>query len=158
MSYTYDYERAGLTADVVLFYIPTHILVSDFRKNDVEVLLINRNKNPYKNHWAIPGGFMEINETLEDAGIREVKEEVGITVDNLIQVGVYDSIGRNAERVVSVAFMGILNHKQEPIADEDEVSVAKWINLSKVSQKKPAFDHKDMINDAYEKIRELVSI
>ena len=70
MSYTYEYPHPSVTVDLVIFTIAN---------NDLQVLLIRRAGEPFKNRWALPGGFIEIDESLEKAAARELKEEAGVT-------------------------------------------------------------------------------
>ncbi len=70
--YTYDYPRPALTVDILLFY----------KENDEwHILLVQRNNPPFEGFWALPGGFVDIDETIQNAAIRELKEETGIDID-----------------------------------------------------------------------------
>lgn len=79
MSYTYKYPRPAVTADVVAIT----------KEEEPKVLLIQRGFKPYKGCWAFPGGFMEMDETAEDCAIRELKEETGLEVSDIKQIGCY---------------------------------------------------------------------
>ena len=99
MPYTYEYPRPAVTVDVVLFTI---------RAGDLAVLMIRRGGAPFKGHWALPGGFVEENESLERAASRELKEETGIEQAALEQLGAFGDPGRDPRgHTVSVAFYGI---------------------------------------------------
>lgn len=157
--YSYDYERPAVSADAALFYIPAEILLSaEYYKRDVQVLLVKRNIEPFKHHWCVPGGYMEIHETLEDCAIRELREETGIIVDNLIPFKVFDSPTRAPDRVLAAGFIGILTQKQEPKADGVEVSSAKWFNLDEIGKFEFAFDHKQIVREAYEHFCKIIPV
>jgi len=84
MSYTYKYPRPAVTADCVVI---TH-------EAEPRVLLIKRGGEPFKDCWAIPGGFMEMNETTEQCAVRELKEETSIVISDLHQIGVESQLNR----------------------------------------------------------------
>jgi len=95
MPYTYDYPRPMLTADCVV------VNARD------EVLLVRRGNEPYRGCWALPGGFMEMDETIEHCAVRELQEETGLQVaeGDLRLVGVYSAPGRDPRgRTVTAAF------------------------------------------------------
>ena len=83
-TYTYEYPRPMLTADCVVV------------RHRAEVLLVRRGNEPYKGCWALPGGFMEMDETIEHCAVRELQEETGISVgeESLALIGVYSMPGR----------------------------------------------------------------
>ena len=124
MSYTYKYPRPTVTADCVVI---TH-------EAEPRVLLIKRGGEPFKDCSAIPGGFMEMNETTEQCAVRELKEETNIVISDLHQIGVYSKVDRDPRgRTVSVAYLAIT----------DKV---KWWPLTALP--KMAFDHDDIMRDA----------
>ncbi len=82
MSYSYKYPRPAVTVDCVVL-------------NDNNVLLIKRLNTPFKDHWALPGGFIDIDETLEEAAYRELSEETGVKNICLKPFKVYDTPGRD---------------------------------------------------------------
>lgn len=136
MSYTYNYPRPSVTADV--------ILIANFPASP-EVLLIQRRDVPYKNAWAFPGGFMDIDETIETAAARELEEETGLKGLDLKQFYVASKVDRDPRhRVISVIFTTLVNSKEEvkPKAGDDAKSV-KWFPLSNLPQL--AFDHSEII-------------
>lgn len=145
-TYTYDYPMASITADMGLL-----------RKNndcDYEILLIKRKNEPYKDCWALPGGFMEMNETLKDCAIRELYEETGITLNNAFFVRMLDSVDRDPRgRVISGVFYGYVNEDVTPIANDDAKEV-KWFTLKELKNVDIAFDHLTVILDIYAKLWE----
>lgn len=130
-------EKALLAADVVVF---------DNKRN---VLLIKRKKEPFKDKYALPGGFVEEGEIVENAAKRELEEETGIKKDakNLQRVGVYNEPRRDPRgRVVSFAFKTFVE-KQTPLA-RDDAKKADWFPLERMPEL--AFDHNKIIEDAKE--------
>ncbi len=100
MSYTYKYPRPALTVDAIIF---SRI------NNKLHVLLIQRLNRPFQNHWAFPGGFVEMEEELEDAALRELKEETGLVLPGLIQLHTVGTPGRDPRgRTVTVFIMDLL--------------------------------------------------
>jgi 8-oxo-dGTP diphosphatase len=132
---------ATLCADVVLFETTDH----------VNVLLIKRGWPPYEGTWALPGGHVDADETFRHAAIRELREETGVVVQALSQVGIYDDPDRDPrERVVSVAFTAVAPDGTRPTAGDDASGV-EWVPVSQViSGEVPiAFDHHKIVCDAY---------
>ena len=107
------------------------------------ILLILRKADPYKGKWALPGGFAEIDETLENACKRELEEETGLINIDLKQFYTFDAIDRDPrERVISTVFHGrILN--AVPVIGSDDALEAKWFPINSLPEM--AFDHNDII-------------
>ena len=113
---------------------------------DIEFILIKRKNNPYKDHWALPGGFVDYGETTESAAIRESKEETSIDVDLIKLFNVYSEPDRDPRgHTVTVAYLakGDLNQMK---ADDDakEIEIFSFKDLDSIDL---AFDHKDILND-----------
>ena len=150
MPYTYEYPRPAVTVDVVLFTI---------RAGDLAVLMIRRGGAPFKGHWALPGGFVEENESLERAASRELKEETGIEQAALEQLGAFGDPGRDPRgHTVSVAFYAFLVAPVRPVA-ADDADDAQWVLLSSLQGKgrgapRVAFDHARIIAMARERLKE----
>ncbi len=139
--YSYEYPHPAITADCIVF---AH------DGDDVKVLLIERKHEPYKGHWAFPGGFMNIDETADDAARRELKEETGLIVTDVHQVGAYSAVDRDPrERVVTITYYAVLDHPAEAKANDD-ANKAHWFSLDNIPPL--AFDHADMLRDAIEKV------
>lgn len=127
-------KTPSLTVDIII------------KRKDNSVILVQRKKEPFKEQWAIPGGFIEYGETAEHAAIRETKEETGIDVEIIRLVGVYSDPARDPRgHVISIAFLakeigGVL------IANDD----AKAVNVFKLKEipKNLAFDHAKILKDA----------
>jgi 8-oxo-dGTP diphosphatase len=143
--YTYDWPRPMVTVDAVVF---------SNTDDKIRVLLINRGKEPFKGKWALPGGFVNMDEELEDAVVRELEEETGLTGVKLEQMHTFGTIGRDPRgRQISVAFMGIATTCQDKIKAGDDAAKAKWFDIEELP-KDMAFDHKKVVRFAIEKIKD----
>ncbi|NPA44928.1 MAG: NUDIX hydrolase [Chlorobi bacterium] len=132
--FCYDYPRPALTVDCVLF--------SEIN-NEKSILLIQRKNEPFKDAWAFPGGFVDMDETTYDAAKRELKEETGIEINNLVQVHTFSDVDRDPRgRTVSVVYFSEVKSEDFEINAGDDASDAKWFSLKNLP--KLAFDH-DMI-------------
>ena len=134
--YTYKYPRPALTVDIVITRI----------KNDVaEILLIQRLNPPFKDSWAFPGGFVDMNETLEQAAVRELQEETGLVDINIKQFKAYSAVNRDPRgRTVSVIFTGVANENAK-IKAGDDAKNATWFNIKQLPYL--AFDHNKIITE-----------
>lgn len=136
MAYTYKYPRPAVTADCIVITEDT----------DAKVLLIQRGDEPYKECWAFPGGFMNMDETTEQCALRELEEETGLKVAGLHQIGAYSKVDRDPRgRTITVAYLAVID---EPISvvGQDDAAKAKWWPLSALPQL--AFDHDEIMADA----------
>ena len=137
MSYSYDYPRPAVTVDMVLIY-PA--------ENGTRILLIKRRDDPFRDKYALPGGFMEMEETLEEAAFRELKEETGMEVEKLVQFRAYSAVDRDPRgRTVSVVYYHILRHKPGNPAPGDDAASASWFPLNSLPDL--AFDHNMIVSD-----------
>ena len=141
--YCYDYPRPSVTVDIVLF-------TDAFPRP--EVLLIRRKNPPFKGLWALPGGFLEMNETLEESALRELHEETNISDVELRQVATFGHPERDPRgRVITVAYVGIIkSERQEVVAGSDAAEVA-WFPILDLPQL--AFDHSKIIEKALEGLK-----
>jgi len=142
MSFTYKYPRLMLTVDAVVF-----------RQFDskVEVLLIQRKHDPFAGMWALPGGFVDMEETVEQAVVRELEEETGLKVENLKQLFTFSEIGRDPRgRSVSVTFFGLAEKDNSSVKGGDDASDAQWFQIDQLPEL--AFDHIKAVNMAISKI------
>jgi 8-oxo-dGTP diphosphatase len=134
-----------VTVDAVVF---------GYSKNEgVSVLLIQRKYPPYKDLWALPGGFVLDEESLEDAVQRELQEETGIRVNYMEQLYTFGQPGRDPrQRIISVAYFALVKSSmyQQLKASTDAENV-QWFNIKKLPQL--AFDHKDIVNTAIQRVR-----
>jgi 8-oxo-dGTP diphosphatase len=107
------------------------------------VLLIERGHDPYAGHLALPGGYVETGETFQQAAVRELAEETGVTVDpdRLHEIGIYDTPDRDPRgRVVSVAFLAIVADLPLAVGADDAV-MARWVPVTELMPSTLAFDH-----------------
>lgn len=136
--YTYEYPRAALTTDAIVFF-----------KEGAEkfVLLIERGREPFKNKWALPGGFIEMEETLEDACKRELEEETGLKVDKMTQFKTYDAVNRDPRhRTISTIYFVELDNKQQ-VTGNDDATRADWFPVSNLPEL--AFDHEQILKEFF---------
>lgn len=113
-----------------------------------KILLIKRGTEPFKGKWALPGGRVECGETVEEAALRELKEETGIDAELVTLLSVYSDPNRDPRgHYVSVAFIAKPTKEQEPKASTDAAE-AKWFDLSEIPWDDLAFDHAQIIKDA----------
>ena len=134
--------------------VATDIVIMAYRESRLEVLLIQRKNDPYKGQWALPGGFVEMDESVETSAQREAKEETGMSDLKLIQVGVFGSPDRDPRtRVISSAFMTLVRpYKAKARAGDDAASVG-WFPVKRPPEL--AFDHKEIILKSRERLREI---
>jgi 8-oxo-dGTP diphosphatase len=139
--YTYEYPRPALSVDCVLF-----------ARGDqhTDVLLIRRKNEPYAGRWALPGGFVNTDETLEQAARRELEEETGVKLARLTQLGTWDAVERDPrERVITVAFVALVNAGEHAPEAADDAAEVRWFALDALPAL--AFDHAEIIAAAQER-------
>ncbi len=134
-AYRYDYPHPAVTTDVVLFTL---------REGALSVLLIERRNPPYRGMWALPGGFLEIDEELEQCAIRELREETGIEGVYLEQLYTFGTPGRDPrERIISVTYFALTRSDSlSPKAASDAARVA-WFPVNDLPEL--AFDHAEIL-------------
>lgn len=142
MKYCYDYPRAALTVDAVVFRN---------NRDKVQVLLIRRKNPPFQNYWCLPGGFVDMDETLEEAVKRELEEETGLSGTELSQLQAFSSIDRDPRgRTISVVFTGWCEN-DEPVKGGDDAAEAAWWDIDALPE--TGFDHAEIIQMAITKIK-----
>jgi len=143
MPYTYKYPRAALTVDCVVY---------GFDGGELKVLLIQRGLEPFKGGWALPGGFVRLDETLDEAARRELYEEAGLTNVFLEQLYTFSAVDRDPrERVVSVAHYALVKLSDHHAKAATDAANAQWFAVSKVP--KLAFDHDDILKTALARLK-----
>ena len=142
MSYVYEYPRPALTVDIIIFLK---------EKEDTKILLIQRGHYPFEGLWALPGGFVDINETLEKAAKRELQEETGLKDIELSQFYTFGDLNRDPRgRTVSVVYYGFVKTENSTVKGGDDAHDAKWFSLKSLPLL--AFDHNIIIEEALKKI------
>lgn len=145
--YIYDWPRPMVTVDAVVF---------GFFRNRAKLLLINREREPFKGKWALPGGYVEIDEELEDAAARELAEETGLVNIRLEQMHTFGRCGRDPRgRQITIAFMGIATKGQTKIKAGDDAREARWFDIEKLP-KDLAFDHNEVVRFAVDKLKTMI--
>ena len=133
--FTYDYPRPMLTVDAVIF---------NKSEKKLSILLVERRNEPYINYWALPGGFIEMHETLVQSMQRELYEETGLQDVELSQFKTYGDPGRDPRgRTITVVFYGYYNNQN--IRAGDDAKDVQWFEIDNLP--KLAFDHKNIILD-----------
>jgi len=129
-------------------------IVFGYSKSDgVSVLLIQRKYEPFKNQWAIPGGFILKNESLEEAVKRELQEETGVGVNYLEQLYTFGNPVRDPRgRIISVAYFGLVKTTQyQKLKASTDAENAQWFSIKKLPVL--AFDHKEILDTAIARLR-----
>ncbi len=141
--YIYEWPRPMVTVDAVVFAVSA---------GKTEVLLIERGEDPFKGQWAVPGGFVEMDEDLEDAAARELAEETGLTGVQLEQMRTFGKCGRDPRgRLITIAFMGIVTEGRDKIRAGDDAAKAEWFDIEELPENL-AFDHDEMVRFAIEEL------
>ena len=140
--YVYNWPRPMVTVDAVVF---------DASGTSPKVLLIKRGNEPFKGQWAFPGGFVDMDEELEDAAARELAEEAGLTGVKLQQLHTFGRCGRDPRgRNITVAFIGIT--KENKIKSGDDAAEAKWFDIDDLPEM--GFDHNEVAAVAIKRLKE----
>ncbi len=143
MKYTYEYARAALTVDCVIF---------GFDGERMQLLFIKRALAPFQGTWALPGGFVHVDESVDDAAQRELQEETGITDVFLEQLYTFGQLGRDPrERVVSVAYFALVNRISHTLQAATDAADAQWFAMQELPAL--AFDHTHIVEVALARLR-----
>ena len=141
--HTYEYPRAALAVDCVVFGLDV---------SDLKVLLIQRKLTPFQHTWALPGGFVRINETLDEAARRELEEEAGVSDVYLEQLFTFGALDRDPrDRVVAVAYYALAKLSDHRIRAATDAMGVGWFGLDDLP--KLAFDHADIVSRAHDRLR-----
>lgn len=141
--YTYKYPRPAVTTDVVVF---------SYYRQQLRVLLIERGREPFLHCQALPGGFLEMEETAEQCAARELREETGVTNAYLQQIGAFSGVERDPRgRVISIAFFATIRTSDHTIAGGDDALRADWFCIDELPPL--AFDHAGIICKAREALQ-----
>lgn len=143
MAYTYEYPRGALTVDCIVFGLDD---------DELKVLLIQRDISPFEGKWALPGGFVHVDESVDEAAKRELKEETGLDHVFLEQLYTFGSVGRDPrERVVSVAYYALVNLSEHRVKADTDARNAAWFSVYDIPDL--AFDHTEILEMAHERLR-----
>lgn len=142
--YCYDHPHPAVTTDVAAFSI---------FDGHVHLLLIRRGREPFRGCWALPGGFLDMDEDLEQCAARELMEETGLAVAHLEQLRTFGRPGRDPrERVVSIAYYALIPPEGRGVKAASDASDAAWFPVDHLPHL--AFDHDEIIRAALERLRE----
>jgi len=165
--YVYEWPRPMVAADAAVFGFFARLPASrrgrgsakpragkaKWRKPSWRLLLINRKREPFKGKWALPGGFVNLDEELDDAAARELAEETGIAGVRLEQIYTAGEIGRDPRgRVITIVFMGVASAKQQKIKAGDDAADARWFDIGNLP-KDLAFDHNEVTRLAIRRLK-----
>lgn len=142
MSHTYTYPHPAVTTDIVIFTI---------RQNALKVLLIKRALEPFQGCWALPGGFVEMDENLEQGARRELEEETGVANVYLEQLYTFGQPDRDPrERVITVAYYALIPSDKIELKAATDAEGVGWFGIEEVP--KLAFDHLEILHMAKQRL------
>ena len=142
--YQYEYPRPSVTVDCVIFGLT--------EASDLRVLLIQRKDPPFAGTWALPGGFVDMDEDLDTAARRELEEETGIHDVYIEQLYTFGQPQRDPRgRVISIAYYALVNLEAHPIAAGSDADQAAWFSIETLP--KLAFDHAEILAKAIDRLR-----
>lgn len=146
--YCYEYPRPSVTSDCVIF---------GFDGSELKILLIERGLEPYKGYWALPGGFMRMDESIEQCASRELREETNISDVYLEQLQVFSRPDRDPRgRVMTVAFIALVRPGDFKVVGGDDAARAAWFAADMLPPL--AFDHQEIVDAARAKLREILRV
>ena len=138
-----EYAKPSVTADIVIFTV---------KDGELKILLVKRSLEPFKNKWALPGGFVRLDESLEGAAKRELREETGVKDVYLEQLYTFGDPKRDIRgRVITVAYMALINSEDVKLRAQTDVSEAKWFSVKKIPSL--AFDHKIILDYSLKRLK-----
>lgn len=143
MSFVYEYARPSVTVDCVVFGLDD---------DGLKILLIQRDAPPFEGGWALPGGFVEMEESLDQAALRELQEETGVHELFLEQLYTFGEVNRDPRtRVITVAYYALVNLKDHKLEAATDARAAAWFELDDLPTL--AFDHAEILQMAQERLQ-----
>lgn len=143
-NFVYKYPHPAVTTDCVIF---------GFDGQQLKVLLVKRGIEPYKGHWAFPGGFLKMDETADEGALRELKEETGLETAYIEQLGAFSDVKRDPrERVITIAFYALVNITE--VKGGDDAADARWFRIDDMPLL--AFDHDHILRVAQKRLKEQI--
>lgn len=142
------YQNQGIHAVASIFTVD---------KGEVKVLLIRRNNDPYKNMWSLVGGAIYNNEELESGLKREVKEKIGINLENYFLANVFGQVDRSPiMRMIAISYIGVIDCNKVSLMKETlKTSDADWFSINNIPQL--AYDHQEILEDSISKLSKLIT-
>jgi len=140
--YCYDYPRAALAVDMAIVT----------RERRPRILLVRRKHAPFAGMWALPGGFVNMDESLDAAAVRELREETGVAADRLVQLHTFGDPGRDPRgRTITVAYLAEVDAGQVRPKAADDAAEVGWHDLQALPPL--AFDHDQILARARERLK-----
>lgn len=141
--YTYKYPHPAVTTDCIVF---------GFDGSSLNLLLIKRGLDPFKDKWALPGGFLKMDETADQGALRELQEETGVKDIYIEQLQAFTAVDRDPrERVLTIAFLAFVRQENYELIAGDDAAQAQWFSVAQLPEL--AFDHQEIIRVALQKLR-----
>ncbi len=135
--------------------VTTDALVFADVEETPKVLLIRRGQHPYKGKWAFPGGFIEMDEELHEAAVRELEEETSLSGVELRQMHTFGTIGRDPRgRMITVTFIGVVGPDNMQVTPGDDAAEAKWFDIDDLPPM--AFDHDKVAEMAIDEFKNII--
>jgi len=146
MEHSYKYPHPAVSTDSVVF---------GFDGVHLNVLLVERRNDPYKGKWAFPGGFLNIDEDAPEGAMRELREETGLEIKHIEQLGAFTAPDRDPrERVISIAFFTLVRVTE--VQAGDDAAGAQWYRIDKLPEL--AFDHALIFEKALERLSHFIKL
>jgi len=146
MAYTYDYPHPAVTVDIAIFTI---------EDDDFKVLLIQRGIEPFEGSWALPGGFVGLDESLRRAAWRELREETGVNAAFLQQLSAFGHPDRDPrERVITVAYYALIPNDRLELKASTDAREARLFSMNDLPEL--AFDHAKILRRAHQKVKDKI--
>ncbi|MBN2892885.1 MAG: NUDIX hydrolase [Bacteroidales bacterium] len=142
-NFCYEYERPAVTVDAVIF---------GFAEASLKVLLIKRGIEPFKDKWALPGGFIQMQETAEDGANRILKKETNLEGVFMEQLYTFSAVNRDPrERIISIAYFALVKQDDYQAQAGDDETSAEWFEINKLPSL--VFDHEKILRTAMYRLK-----